>query len=243
MLRGQERRTARAGHIDHPPSGSDDLANAACGALWLASASGVSVRFETVGLDAPGGARALATSQRRSFVDLSDIKDYQAVTVGIIGIGIAAITLLINANIPRWQRQREIDHESGMLRRGLITELRLVQAVVADGQKTLLNANLTRISIPREFGSIFFSENREKLGLLTIDEIGPVLGAYVSLEKFLRDARSHGTENTGGQYFNFEQKQFDTVRSWLDDLQTDVSAAIRELNLELSSGPYTKLVR
>lgn len=56
QLRGLERRTARGGRdsIDHPPNGSDDLANAACGALWLASASDVSLRLESVGLsDAP----------------------------------------------------------------------------------------------------------------------------------------------------------------------------------------------
>lgn len=51
QLRGLERRTARGGgdSIDHPPSGSDDLANAACGALWLASTSVVGVRLERVG--------------------------------------------------------------------------------------------------------------------------------------------------------------------------------------------------
>jgi len=38
-LRQLERRTARGGKdsVDHPPRGHDDLANAACGALWLAS--------------------------------------------------------------------------------------------------------------------------------------------------------------------------------------------------------------
>lgn len=40
-LRQLERRTARSGKdsVDHPPRGHDDLANAACGALWLASQS------------------------------------------------------------------------------------------------------------------------------------------------------------------------------------------------------------
>ncbi len=39
-LRQLERRTARGGRdsVDHPPRGHDDLANAACGALWLVHA-------------------------------------------------------------------------------------------------------------------------------------------------------------------------------------------------------------
>ena len=36
-LRGLERQTRRGGRdlVDHPPRAHDDLANAACGALWL----------------------------------------------------------------------------------------------------------------------------------------------------------------------------------------------------------------
>jgi len=39
-LRQLERRTARSGKdsVDHPPKGHDDLANAACGVLWLLAA-------------------------------------------------------------------------------------------------------------------------------------------------------------------------------------------------------------
>ena len=41
-LRRLERRTARNGResIDHPPRGSDDIANAVAGVIWLASQNG-----------------------------------------------------------------------------------------------------------------------------------------------------------------------------------------------------------
>jgi len=46
-----ERRTSRSGRdsVDHPPMGYDDLANAACGALVLATAEGNRVPFEIWG--------------------------------------------------------------------------------------------------------------------------------------------------------------------------------------------------
>ncbi|MBI4828311.1 MAG: hypothetical protein HY804_05795, partial [Nitrospinae bacterium] len=47
-LRQLERRASPGGRdkVDHPPRGHDDLANAACGALWLASRS---ARYACVG--------------------------------------------------------------------------------------------------------------------------------------------------------------------------------------------------
>ena len=50
-LRRLERRTARNGResIDHPPRGSDDIANAVAGVTWLASQGGMFQMPESYG--------------------------------------------------------------------------------------------------------------------------------------------------------------------------------------------------
>ena len=58
QLVGLERRTSRAGRdvVDHPPGGHDDLANAAAGALTMASSAARSVVLVgTIAGDGSGG--------------------------------------------------------------------------------------------------------------------------------------------------------------------------------------------
>ncbi|MBU1222308.1 MAG: hypothetical protein KKA22_04015 [Gammaproteobacteria bacterium] len=63
-LRQLERRTGSGkDRIDHPPRGHDDLANAACGALWLASRRRAEVDMSDAQVDTPEDRQA-ATDER-----------------------------------------------------------------------------------------------------------------------------------------------------------------------------------
>ena len=58
-------RNAESGHIDHPPRGSKDVADAVCGAIYIASRSRI-IRNQVGYYDADGAAKTLDRRKQRA---------------------------------------------------------------------------------------------------------------------------------------------------------------------------------
>lgn len=136
-------------------------------------------------------------------MDFAALKDYQTLVVGSLGFIGVAITLFVNAAIPRQQQDRLRSHEANALRRGLVAEL-------IEARKQLQRRHRDEedkqpyILVPKKRPPSVFAVSLPRLGLLTVDEVRTVLAAFGTIEDF--------TVTVG--FMSHERKQPDTTSAY-----------------------------
>ncbi len=104
------------------------------------------------------------------------LRDYQTLTVGVLGFAGVISTLIVNARISRNQHLLELNNDKDILRQGLITELNSLRSTYLDRSET--KNTETDWMIPDRITDDFYQAMLPKLGLLSHDEIEPVMKAY-----------------------------------------------------------------
>jgi hypothetical protein len=111
------------------------------------------------------------------------LREFQSGIVGIIGFGGVIITLWSNARIARNQREAAIDHERQTLRTALTEELKMLRDAYAH------NAEYCARHVGKQGGSFdvpllemtdLYESMRDKLGLLSPEQLAATLDAYLS---------------------------------------------------------------
>ncbi len=115
------------------------------------------------------------------------LEKFQTLVVGFIGFAGVIITLLVNAWTARRQRRYEIDHERGTLRVALIEELSIIRDSMQKNAKNLREGD--RLAggdslMPTDPMEDAYHAFLPRIGLLTKDEVGRVMKAYLSLRTF-----------------------------------------------------------
>jgi hypothetical protein len=118
------------------------------------------------------------------------LKSYQTLVVGLLGfLGVMA-TLAFNAWLARKSERRKIEHEANVLRRALVEEMKVQRDSLinaAEGAKRGADENAAGarndVLTPLLRFADIFEKSIDKLGLLTSDEVGAVLDAYLSIKE------------------------------------------------------------
>ena len=115
------------------------------------------------------------------------LQTYQTLVVGFVGFTGVIITLWFNARTARDQRRDELAHEREVLRVALIAELKINRRSLRENAETL------RENPPDSEGGAFVPTDPmddvyrafvPRIGLLSQDEVGKVMDAYLTLETF-----------------------------------------------------------
>ena len=114
------------------------------------------------------------------------LETYQTLAVGIVGFVGVIVTILFNAKISRDQRRDERDHERNTLRVALIAELKINRRSLRENADTLKEASSDTEDafVPTDPMDDVYRAFVPRIGLLSQDEVGKVMDAYLTLEEF-----------------------------------------------------------
>lgn len=115
------------------------------------------------------------------------LETYQTIVVGVVGFGGVIITIWFNAKIARDERRSERDHERYTLRVALIAELKINRDSLTDSMNKLREHSSDtkgEAFIPTDLMNHAFQANVPRIGVLSEDEVGKAMEAYLTLETF-----------------------------------------------------------
>jgi hypothetical protein len=116
---------------------------------------------------------------------LVDLKDYQGITTGLLAFAGAMIALGYNGWREREQRNRERAYEAAVLRRALLAELTHLKEEFERALSTVEGAEadgiVDAIASPGTKGLDIYLSCIPRIGLLTVNEVAPVVRAYESI--------------------------------------------------------------
>ncbi len=117
----------------------------------------------------------------------SALETYQTIVTGFVGFGGVIATIWLNAKFARNQRRDERDHERESLRVALLAELDI------NGHTLRENADVLKLDRSDPNEPVFVPTDRiddvyqafiPRIGLLSEDEVGRVMKAYLSLKTY-----------------------------------------------------------
>ena len=169
--------------------------------------------------------------------------EYQTLIVGALGFTGVIITLLVNANISRRQRNDERTHESNSIRQALLVELKAVKVTYKDRLSTS-NGNNDWL-LPEGVTDDIYQMLLPRVGFLTINEIEKVLKAYLLIGelptrlKLISDSPYDDQQNEG--YIRIGKDFIEAAKEMHKNFLIDIEEAINELdkNLDNSLFPIT----
>lgn len=105
---------------------------------------------------------------------------YQTLVVGLLGFLGVICTIRMNARLARDQRERQLNHERAALRTALCAELVIIRDIFEDrSQMCKEDDSGNSALIPEYVPNQVYHHLLDRIGLLTIEEIEPVMQAYL----------------------------------------------------------------
>jgi len=119
------------------------------------------------------------------------LKDYQSGLVGLLGFTGVIVTLIVNAKLARRQHERKLADERAILRGALLAELTILRNVYQDRIEKVADrpGPGSGIIVPVHVISEVYNRLMDKLGLLTSDEAGKVISAYLLARELPENVR------------------------------------------------------
>lgn len=187
---------------------------------------------------------------------ISNFDKYQTLVVGLLGFLGVIYTIRMNARLARDQRERHLNHERAALRTALYAELTTIRRTYEDRSQSCEASNGRSVFIPEYVPHQIYHQLLDRIGLLTLEEIEPVIQAYllvaelpVRLRLLSRDSGNPG-ESSG--YIHIGEDYVEVVAGIHVSFLSSINSAIEVLKRNIEAPkresawyrqPITKLLQ
>lgn len=160
------------------------------------------------------------------------IKQYQTLIVGGLGfLGVMA-TIAMNAGLARRQHDRQIHHDARVLRTALRAELEIIRdafrdriAMIDEAQSKQQNKGLF---VPLNTMTDVYMKVIDRIGLLSVPEVGAVLRAYILIRQMPERLRVLSAKEAA-DFLYFDSSEVGPVKRMHENYLKDIDRALAVL--------------